>query len=751
MLAIIIGVGFFLKLAFDRNWLGPSARVLLGIAGGFALLGGGFYWRMKYPTFSQALSGGGIGLLYLSIFAAFAFFNLIGFLPAVILWLLISAISAFLALRQNSMALAILGIIGAFVAPFMFTVTAVQSPPNLWLLTYVVIVDLGVLWLSTSRTWRWFNWLALIGSFGVYGVWCGQFNGRATLGEAITGATIIFIIFGSVTTLFHIIRRQPPEASDYSLMITNAGAYFGIIYGLIMDEYFAWLGGFSLLLAFFYGGLSYTSFRRGVERLPLFTLGISLIFLTVAIPIQLGDKSWTTIAWAAQAAVLVWLSFKTRMSSLRSFGYLTFCLMTIRLLVFDTQVDIHTFKPVFNDRVLSFLVSIAATYSSAYFIWRSRDSLLGWEKSLWSIYPVFLVSANFFSIWIIAAESIGYTLVPFITPHQELVIVYPVILAGVTVLYHLIWRRLPEVFDIVSLVLNAVVYFILSGIVWKFLHAWMGTFYFALALFHACLAYFSARKGTGYSRLNIFATGIAILFFTVAISVQLKDTAWTTVMWAAQGTILMLISFRSRSLQFRIYSYIVFFLAGDRLIFFDTTVNLRSFTPVLNERVLAYLVSIAAVYVAGYLVRRNKNSLTTLEKNMGSIYPIFFVFANFFSIWLLSAEVWGYFSKQLVGLSLTTALATGLRSAQNLSLTGLWAIYAAIASITGIMKQWRGLRIGALMLLAVAIAKVFVYDVFALKQIYRIIAFIGLGILLLISGYLYQRYSQRIKGFITKK
>jgi uncharacterized membrane protein len=60
-------------------------------------------------------------------------------------------------------------------------------------------------------------------------------------------------------------------------------------------------------------------------------------------------------------------------------------------------------------------------------------------------------------------------------------------------------------------------------------------------------------------------------------------------------------------------------------------------------------------------------------------------------------------------------------------------------------------RIGSLALLAVPIVKVFVYDVFNLETSYRIGAFVGLGILLLASAYLYQRYSKIIKGVFTNK
>ena len=74
-----------------------------------------------------------------------------------------------------------------------------------------------------------------------------------------------------------------------------------------------------------------------------------------------------------------------------------------------------------------------------------------------------------------------------------------------------------------------------------------------------------------------------------------------------------------------------------------------------------------------------------------------------------------------------------------------------ILLVIGIAKRWRQVRLGALILLAIPIAKVFVYDVFNLEREYRIVAFIGLGLLLLASAYLYHRYSKVIRGFLTNK
>ena len=519
VLALIIGVGFFLKFAFDNNWIGPTGRVILGIVAGLVMLGLGYYWRRRYPILTRVLSGGGIAILYLSIFASFAIYDLIHIYVAVAFLLLVSVASAALALYYDSMALAIIGIIGAFFAPFILGAfgergtAAGQVGQAIQLLVYIVVVDIGVLILSTFRNWRWFTLLALGCSLIAYGFWYGEFNRDVGVPTAEIGITIIFLIFVGATSLFHIVWRRVPQAFDHALMVINAAAYFGISLGLMWDDFRVWMGGFVLLLALFYGVLSYFALKQSAEnaRLSLFALAMALVFLTVAIPIQLGDKAWTTIAWAAELVILMWLSFTLRMPRLRYYSYVVFVIMAGRLLFFDTSVNLRTFQPVLNERFLAFIVGIGATYLAAYLLWRQRKTFPEWKPPA----------------------------------------------------------------------------------------------------------------------------------------------------------------------------------------------------------------------------------------------SIFWVAANFFSLWILSFEVWDSFGSALRTAGLPAR--EGLRNAQNLSLTAVWAIYAVIGLVVGIVKRWRYVRLGALALLVIPIVKVFVYDVFKLEMGYRIGAFVGLGLLLLVSAYLYQRYSRIIKGVFIEK
>jgi uncharacterized membrane protein len=745
VIALIIGAGFFLKYAFDNQWLGPAGRVTLGAVAGLIMVGLAFYWRKKYPILTQVLTGGGIAILYLSIFASFSIYALVNIYIAIFCLFIVSIASAILAIYYNSMALAIIGIFGAFFAPFILgafgdreSITANQSQ-GIQLLAYIIVVDIGVLILANFRNWRWFTLLALVCSLITYGAWYAEFNDTAGIATAEVGITIIFLIFVGVTSLYHFVWRRAPEAFDFSLMLINAAAYFGISLGIMWDSFRGWMGGFVFVLALFYGVIAFIALTRQAKtaRLSLFLIGIALIFLSVAIPIQLGDKAWTTVAWAAEAAVLIWLSFRANIPIFRIFSYIVSFAVIIRLIAFDTFVDTENFRPVFNERFLAFIFSIAATCLMTYLFWKNRGEKF--EKN----YLIFLGATNILILWIVAAEVFTYSQQPMTTTNSVSLII-PLIMITATILYPVFWRRDPTRLDSVINQINPVAFIIITVFIWDDLRAWIGSAYFLLAICYGILVYKATLKKSMISSIGPFSILLAVAFFTAAIAIQLENTVWTTIVWAVEFVILIQLSFTFRMSQLRNYSYVVFLAMAARLLIFDTPVEIGAFKPVINERFLAFVIGIAATYLGIYLHWRKRNEFPELRTPISTLV----VGVNFLTIWILSFEVWQSFSVALRDAEY--AAREGLKDAQNLSLTAVWAIYAIAGLVVGIAKRWRYVRIGALGLLAIPIVKVFVYDVFQLELGYRIGAFVGLGVLLLTSAYLYQRYSRVIKGVFTE-
>ncbi len=68
---LVLGIGFFVKYAIDKNWIGEIGRVLIGISVGGILIGTAHFLRKKYHAFSSVLIGGGISVFYYTISIAY--------------------------------------------------------------------------------------------------------------------------------------------------------------------------------------------------------------------------------------------------------------------------------------------------------------------------------------------------------------------------------------------------------------------------------------------------------------------------------------------------------------------------------------------------------------------------------------------------------------------------------------------------------------------------------------------------------
>lgn len=170
---VLFGVAFFLKYAFDNRWIGETGRVILGFIAGLVFLGLGEWYQNKgYRWFSQGLTGGGIALLYLSIYAAFSFYSLIPQMPAFVFMMLVTAASIALAVRYNALTIAVLASLGGFLTPFLLS-TGVDNQVALF--TYVLFLNLGVLGVAYFKNWHVLNYQNFILTVIVFAAWVERF------------------------------------------------------------------------------------------------------------------------------------------------------------------------------------------------------------------------------------------------------------------------------------------------------------------------------------------------------------------------------------------------------------------------------------------------------------------------------------------------------------------------------------------------------------------------------------------------
>jgi len=169
VITLVLGIGFFFKYAVENQWIGPTMRVVLGVAAGLtALLIAEKVWRTGQTIFAQGVAGAGAAILYVSFYTAFGLYGLVSLPLAFLLMLLSTAIAVTLALRYSSAAIAAIGFFGGYAVPIVLSV----GQDRAWFhLGFVLLLDAGALWLAHRRGWRSLQILAFAGSVILYGYW----------------------------------------------------------------------------------------------------------------------------------------------------------------------------------------------------------------------------------------------------------------------------------------------------------------------------------------------------------------------------------------------------------------------------------------------------------------------------------------------------------------------------------------------------------------------------------------------------
>src|ERR1700722_15757898 len=164
ILAVLIGVAWFLKLAFDRNWIGPPVRVWIGLAAAAALgVWSERFRRQGFPAFSFSLKALGTSIAYLSLWAASSVFHL-G--PSWLIFLAMTAVTianAVLARRQNSELLGLYALAGGLATPGLLSI---GHRNEVFLFSYLALLNAGALFLMAAHQWKRVAWAALLGTSG---------------------------------------------------------------------------------------------------------------------------------------------------------------------------------------------------------------------------------------------------------------------------------------------------------------------------------------------------------------------------------------------------------------------------------------------------------------------------------------------------------------------------------------------------------------------------------------------------------
>jgi uncharacterized membrane protein len=370
---VIVGAMFFLKYAYDNNWIGPAGRIAIAaIAGAGALVLGEKTRRANYPVLFHTLTGGGLALFYGCIYFSFQVYGLTGQPVSFVLAILVTALAVVISVLHNAPGICLLGQLGGFLSPILLS-TGTNRPVQLFL--FVSILDLATLGCAFKKHWRHVNAAGFIGTWLLYAAWAARFYDVSQIGTALSFSALFFLLFLIAPTFRGLSERRPLPVEDLALVSAGILVEFINNYALLYSDYRAWLGFIVVMQALVLSGLyalwtrhSSNDSKTG-QTLLLFTLAL----VTVAIPIQLRLYA-IPIGWSLEALLLGWVGQRYRNTQFQ-FGAFVATLLAALGLVARLPLHAALFTPVINRPFGSWMTVIVMTFVAAAVLQKNRDRL----------------------------------------------------------------------------------------------------------------------------------------------------------------------------------------------------------------------------------------------------------------------------------------------------------------------------------------------------------------------------------------
>lgn len=384
---LVLGIGYFVKYAIDQDWINEIGRVFIGILAGGALIGVAHRLRNSFGAFSSVLVGGGLAVLYFTIAIAFHDYHIFSQTVAFALMVIITGFSILLAISYNRVELAVISLVGGFATPFM---VSTGDGNYLILLTYILILDVGMLVLAYFKKWNLVHLVAYGFTVLLYGAWLSDvvMDNKLPVVGAFTFAALFYVVFMAMNLINNLKERNRFSAPEITLLLSSTAFFFAagmVILANSGNE--SYQGLFTVSLAVVNFALAAMLYRReAVDRTLIYLLiGLVITFVSLAVPVQL-EGNFITMFWALEAVLLLWLAQKSGLSMIATASVLVLVLMLVSLSMDWSNLYGAVSNPVLpiilNKAFITSLVAGAGLLGTGWLLNRQTEPFRFWVGQL---------------------------------------------------------------------------------------------------------------------------------------------------------------------------------------------------------------------------------------------------------------------------------------------------------------------------------------------------------------------------------
>ena len=318
---LFCGFAFLLKYAAQRDMIPIQFRLIGVFLVGLGLIIAGWRLRNQKLVYGLLLQGCGVGVLYLTVYAAARFYHLLPYGFSFVVMSCLVVLSGFLSVLQDAKYLAVSGVVGGFLAPILISTGAGS---HVVLFSYYALLNLGIVGVAWRKAWRELNLIGFFFTFVIASIWGGRYY-QSRYFDTTEPFLILFFLYYVAVSVFYTLR-QPLNLKGYvdgTLVFGLPIVAFGLQYGLVRNfEYGPAISALSLGL--FYIFLATGLWRRRIEGMRMVTesfLAFGIVFSSLAIPLAL-DGRWTSAAWALEGGAILWVGIRQHRLLPRLFGIL---------------------------------------------------------------------------------------------------------------------------------------------------------------------------------------------------------------------------------------------------------------------------------------------------------------------------------------------------------------------------------------------------------------------------------------------